>query len=286
MSAIENIQGGAWTLLDKLIRILAAAMILIAVDVAFEVNFPFVREIRVYTEKLKKGKEIVLLQISDLHGSSKGRIAETIIKEAADMQPDAILLTGDLVDRGTRELSGIYAFIEKLNNICPEIYFVSGNHEWGNEGRTLLLAKLQTLGVRLLNNKGTTAGLAGVDINLCGVDDPFRRRDNIEKAMRGVNGRRYTILLAHSPRIRKRLENYVPDLILCGHTHGGQIRLPFVGAVIEPGEGFFPQYDKGSFMLENGSMLYIDSGAGTSKLPIRFLNRSQISRINIVGSGQ
>ncbi len=271
---------------DKIIRVLAAVMILVAMDVAFEVNFPLVRELRIYTEKLKKDKEIVLLQISDLHGSSRGRIAETILKEAAKIQPDAILLTGDLIDRGTRELNGIYAFIEKLQSICPEIYFVSGNHEWANDGKTLLLARLQALGVRLLNNKGMTVSLAGVDIGLCGVDDPFRRRDNIEKAMRGMDSKRYTVLLAHSPRIRRRLEGYAPDLILCGHTHGGQIRLPFIGAVIEPGEGLFPKYDKGSFRLENGSLLYIDSGAGTSKLPIRFLDRSQISRISIIGSGK
>lgn len=276
---------GLYALFDKIIRVLAAALVLIAMDMAFEVNFPLVKELRIYTEKLKKGKEIVFLQISDLHGSSRGRIAETILREAAKMQPDAILLTGDLVDRSTRELNGIYAFIEKLQSICPEVYFVSGNHEWANEGKTLLLAKLQTLGVRLLNNKGMTVSLAGAGINLCGVDDPFRRRDNIEKAMRGLDWGRYTILLAHSPRIRKRLGGYVPDLILCGHTHGGQIRLPFVGAIFEPGEGLFPKYDKGSFRRENGSLLYIDSGAGTSKLPFRFLNRSQISRINIVGSG-
>lgn len=276
---------GLYALLEKIIRVLAAAMVLVAMDVAFEVNFPLVRELRIYTDKLRKGKEIVLLQISDLHGSSSRRIAETILKEAAGIQPDAIVLTGDLVDRGTRELKGIYSFVEKLHGICHEIYFVSGNHEWANKGKTLLLARLQTLGVRLLNNKGMTINLAGVDVDLCGVDDPFRRRDDIEKAMRGMNDKRYTILLAHSPRIRKRLEGYDPDLILCGHTHGGQIRLPFIGAIFEPGEGLFPKYDKGSFILENSSLLYIDSGAGTSKLPIRFLNRSQISRINIVGSG-
>ncbi|HWR60966.1 MAG TPA: metallophosphoesterase [Clostridia bacterium] len=272
-------------MLDIIIGILFTAAILTAADAVFETNFPVVREVRLDTDKLKKGKEIVLLQISDLHGMATGRIAETILKEAGKIRPDAILITGDMVDRGTRDLSGMYQFVGKLCSLCPEVFFVSGNHEWGNEGKALLLSKLQEMGVKPVNNKGAAVSLAGVDINLCGVDDPHRRKDNIEKAMKGVDAGRYTILLAHSPRIRKRLGSYTPDLILCGHTHGGQVRLPLVGAVIEPGEGLFPKYDKGGFVLENGSLLYIDSGAGTSKLPVRFLNRSQISRINITGSG-
>ena len=273
-------------MLDKIIRIVFAAIVLIAADMVFEANFPVVREISIYTEKLRKGKELILLQISDLHGSSSGKIAETILREAGKIRPDAILLTGDLVDRNTENLEGIYEFVGKLQAICPEIFFVSGNHEWSNKGRSELLPRLKTLGVKLLNNKGSAVTIAGEAVNMCGVDDPYRRKDNIEKVMRGIDPEKYTILLAHSPKIRKRLEGHVPDLILCGHTHGGQVRFPFVGALIEPGEGLFPEYDKGIFYLQNGSLLYIDSGAGTSKLAIRFLNRSQISKIRIIGNRQ
>jgi predicted MPP superfamily phosphohydrolase len=261
-------------------------MILIAVDMVFEANFPVVREIGIYTDKLRKGKEIILLQISDLHGSSSGKIAKTILIETERIKPDAIVLTGDLVDKHTEDLDSIYNFIGKLYSICPEIFFVSGNHEWSNDGRKELLAELQKIGVKLVNNKGAAVSIGGENINLCGVDDPYNRRDNIEKAMKGIESKKYTILLSHSPKIRNRLGNHVPDLILCGHTHGGQVRFPFVGAVIEPGEGLFPKFDKGSFNLKNGSLLYIDSGAGTSKLPIRFLNRSQISVIKVIGNGQ
>jgi predicted MPP superfamily phosphohydrolase len=101
--------------------------------------------------------------------------------------------------------------------------------------------------------------------------------------MRGSDNKKYTVLLSHSPRIRDRLGSHVPDLILCGHTHGGQVSIPLVGAVVAPGEGFFPEFDKGEFTLENGSRLYIDSGVGTSTLPIRFMNRSQVSVIRIKG---
>jgi predicted MPP superfamily phosphohydrolase len=142
------------------------------------------------------------------------------------------------------------------------------------------------LDVVILNNKSSTFAARGIKINICGVDDPYRRKDNIEKAMKSADSKKYTVLLSHSPGIRKRLGSYVPDLILCGHTHGGQVRLPFIGAVIAPGEGLFPKFDKGKFSLKNGSLLYIDSGAGTSNLPVRLLNRSQISVIRIAGKGQ
>ena len=268
---------------DKVAKIFLAVMFLIALDMVFEANFPVLREIRIYAEKLRKGKEIKLLQISDLHGSSSGKIPKTILSEAGKVKPDAILLTGDLVDRYTGDFGGVYSLISKLHWICPKIFFVSGNHEWKNDGRIKLLEELQSLGVKLLNNKGMAVSIEGMDINICGVDDPHKRKDNIEKAMKGMDNKNYTILISHSPRIRDRLGSYVPDLILCGHTHGGQVRLPFAGDIIAPGEGLFPKYDKGRFNLKNGSLLYIDSGVGTSKLPIRFLNRSQITLIRING---
>jgi predicted MPP superfamily phosphohydrolase len=260
-------------------------VLLIAVDMILEVNFPIVREVDIATEKLKKGSELTLLQISDFHGNTSERIVQSLIKETKLINPDAVLITGDLVDQSTKDFDNIYALIKKLYSICPSLFFVSGNHEWSNDRRNELIGKLKGLDIVILNNKGSTFAVRGTKINICGVDDPYRRRDNIEKAMKSVDSKKYTVLLSHSPRIRDRLGKYSPDLILCGHTHGGQIRLPFAGAVVAPGEGLLPKFDKGKFDLKNGSLLYIDSGVGTSKLPIRLLNRSQISVIRIRGKG-
>jgi predicted MPP superfamily phosphohydrolase len=216
--------------------------------VIFEVNFPVVREINIDTKKLEKGKEISLLQISDFHSSTSGELAQRLIKEAERIKPDAILITGDLVDQSTVDFDNVYVLIRKLSLICPNIFFVSGNHEWNNDRRKELLVKLKELGVVTLNNKGSTLAVSGTKINICGVDDPYRRRDNIEKAMKSVDSKKYTVLLSHSPRIRDRLGKYSPDLILCGHTHGGQVSLPFIGAVVAPGEGLFPSLTKGSLI--------------------------------------
>lgn len=273
-------------MLDKAFKLAAVAVLAIAVDMIFEVNFPVVREINIDTERMEKGKEISLLQISDFHGSSSVELVQKLVREADRIKPDVVLITGDLVDESTEDFYNVYALIKQLHSICPSIFFVSGNHEWNNDRRKEFLDSLKEYGPVILNNKGSAFVIRGTNFNICGVDDPYRLKDNIENAMKGVDKRNYTILLSHSPRIRHRLGGYSPDLILSGHTHGGQVRLPFIGAVIAPGEGLFPKYDKGMFELKSGSLLYIDSGAGTSKLPIRLLNRSQMSLIRIRGTGQ
>lgn len=267
----------------KIVKLVAAAALLIAADVVFEINYPAVREIDLDTEKLAAGEEIILLQISDFHGSTSKKIVQRLVEAAGDIKPDAVLITGDLADRTTKDFGNIYALIKKLHSICPSIFFVTGNHEWGNNRKKELLSGLSALGVVILNNRGLVFTEGKTGINLCGVDDPYRGKDNIEKAMKGISGQKYTVLLSHSPQIRGRLGKYTPDLILCGHTHGGQVRLPFVGAVVAPGEGLLPVYDKGMFKLNGGSRLYIDSGVDTSNLSLRFLNRSQISVIRIKG---
>ncbi len=270
-------------MIEKIFKIAAAAVLLLAVDMIIEVSLPVVREVNLSTEKLDTGKKVTLLQISDFHGSTSEAMMKRLVSEAAVIEPDAILITGDLVDSKTVKFSNVYALIEGLRSTCPDIFMVFGNHEWSNDRRRELAENLKTLGVALIDNKSTVISPRGSDINICGVGDPYSRWDDINKAMKGVDKGKYTVLLSHSPRIRDRLQDHAPDLILCGHTHGGQIRLPFIGAVIAPGEGLFPKFDKGMFELQNGSRLYIDSGVGTSKLPIRLLNRSQISVIRIVG---
>lgn len=269
----------------KVARIVAAAMLFIAADMIYETSVSAVREVTLNTEKLEKGEQVTFLQVSDFHGSASKELVRRLVKSAAAVKPDAVLITGDLADRETKDFGNVYALIRALHSICPDIFFVSGNHEWSNDRRGELYGKLAEMGVVMLNNKGIAFNAGDVDINICGVDDPYRHRDNIAKAMKGIGGSKYTILLSHSPRIRDRLGKYSPDLILCGHTHGGQIRLPFIGAVIAPGEGLLPEYDKGMFRLKNNTQLYIDSGVGTSKLPLRFLNRSQVSVIRIKGKG-
>ena len=107
---------------------------------------------------------------------------------------------------------------------------------------------------------------------------------NINNAFNDIDQELYTILISHSPGIIEKYDNIPVDLILSGYTHGGQVRIPLIGALVAPDQGFFPEYYKGIFRLRPEKYLYIDSGLGTSIVPIQFLNQSQMSIIKIVSN--
>ncbi len=108
----------------------------------------------------------------------------------------------------------------------------------------------------------------------------FATEEDYEGIIKDINQNNFIILLSHSPNRIIHYSKGVEDLILTGHTHGGQIRLPLLGSIIAPGQGLFPKYDKGLFQLK-GTPLYIDSGLGNSTIPVRLFNRVQISNITI-----
>ncbi|WP_255259575.1 hypothetical protein [Lentibacillus sp. CBA3610] len=115
------------------------------------------------------------------------------------------------------------------------------------------------------------------------MDDRQQEHDISSKAFKNLRSEYYTILLSHAPDITKQYQSIPADLILSGHTHGGQIRLPFIGALLAPGQVLFPKLDRGTFPLDPEQYLYIDSGLGTTRLPVRFFNQSQMSLVTITG---
>jgi predicted MPP superfamily phosphohydrolase len=100
-----------------------------------------------------------------------------------------------------------------------------------------------------------------------------------------VPDERFLLFLSHDPMIIRRGKGRerCADLILSGHTHGGQIRIPWLGALYAPTQGMFPKYDKGLFQVDETTKLYICSGLGTSRIPVRFLNRAQATLVKLVG---
>lgn len=202
-----------------------------------------------------------------------------------NLKANVIVLTGDIIDRRTKNLDNVLYLIERLSSINHKIFFVSGNHEWSNPRFKEFLKGLKERKVTILDNEKTKFTEGDVAINLVGVADYTTKHGDLKKALQGVHKERLTVLLSHSPSVIKLINSNSVDLILSGHTHGGQVRLPFIGALVVPDQGFFPKYDKGPFKLGNNLHLYIDSGLGTSRLPIRFLNQSQLSYIKITGTG-
>ena len=121
----------------------------------------------------------------------------------------------------------------------------------------------------------------GAHVWLLGIDDPSLKMDRLDVALEEAGDDAPFILLAHSPAIYPAAINESIDLVLAGHTHGGQIRIPLIGAVYVPGQGFFPKYDYGMYSSGQTTMV-INAGLGESVIPNRFNMRPEIVLITLV----
>jgi predicted MPP superfamily phosphohydrolase len=229
-----------------------------------------------YSSKLNK--EIRITQISDYHSNSLIN-KEKLLMEIKRFNPHIIVLTGDIIDKRTNDMDSSIDLLRRLYKISSNVFFVVGNHEIKNVHGNSFISKIKEIGVTLLDNESRVLDISGEKINIVGLSFPADKED-YEKAMEDVNYRNYTLVLSHSPDKLVTFISGKEDLILSGHTHGGQIRIPLIGAVIGYEQGLFPKYDKGIFKL-NHAILYIDSGLENSFLPIRLFNRVQISNIAV-----
>jgi hypothetical protein len=267
------------------IILLAIVVLFLAVivQIYLDTNFFKVVEVQLTTRKIPAGEEIRILQISDLHDKVFGKDNESLVEAIHQVDADVIVITGDLIDRSTKDLGRVFSLVERITAKHQRVYFISGNHENANRLRRELLDGLVSRGVIVLNNGNVELEVRGTAFNLAGVEDGPRK--NVNQAMEGINPDLYTVLLSHRPDLVARIAEIPVDLILSGHTHGGQVRLPFVGAIYAPNQGWLPKYDKGMFQILADRHLYVDSGLGTTHLPIRFLNKAQMSVIRIIGCG-
>lgn len=261
-------------------KILFIILLIVLISIYFETNFPRIIVVNIKTNKFKaKAKEkLKVLQITDYHNF---KYSSRVLKLVRKAQPDIIVITGDLVDKATKDYNNAYSFLEELIRINNNIYYVPGNHELNSGNMEALVNAIEKRNIKVLMNSNNSINLNRTSINICGIDYSTTERGDLGKTLEGINTDLFTILLCHKPDIVRDYSKISCDLILCGHTHGGQIRLPFIGAVIAPGQGLLPKYNKGLYKVDSNIALYIDSGVGTTKIPIRFMNRSQISLIEI-----
>jgi len=220
-----------------------------------------------------------ILFIADIH---RRRVTPEIIQSCVDQGGvDLVLIGGDLREGGV-PLQRSRDNVRQLAKLAP-IYMVYGNHDYDDDIRTLDVM-LAEEGVRVLANESVLLEQGGACIRLCGVDDSHTDRDRLEEALelevasgsKDLQHPVFTLLLAHDPVIMERIpQTATIDLILAGHTHGGQIYLPFVGSVFRSicTRGWFdPNRLKGKKTINRDRLprMFVTSGIGTSKLPIRF----------------
>ena len=188
-----------------------------------------------------------------------------------------------------QDLNAAIVFVEKATVIAP-IYYVTGNHEANITQYDDLKERLEAVGVIVLEDEGVLLEREGKQLSLIGLSDPdFTIKGDlfgevpamVATKLKGMEIQEtYTILLSHRPEL---FETYVYcgiDLVLSGHAHGGQFRLPFVGGLIAPNQGFFPKYDAGVYKEGNTDMV-VSRGIGNSIIPIRFNNRPEIVLVTL-----
>ncbi|HZH93389.1 MAG TPA: metallophosphoesterase [Tissierellaceae bacterium] len=238
---------------------------------------------RIQVQSSKVKDEIRIVQVTDFHSNHRIDISR-LQKEIREFNPHMIALTGDLVDHNTEDLTVSLDLVDSMLSADVPVYFVEGNHEVANRHRRELLNELEEKGVIILSNNRVEMVIEDKTVNIYGADFYVEEND-YQKMLEDNEAERLNILLSHSPVRASWYADGDVDLILSGHTHGGQIRLPLIGGVVSPGQGLFPHYDKGLMELPGGSMLYIDSGIGNSVLPIRIMNPVQYTQIRVTGDG-
>lgn len=222
--------------------------------------------------------DLTLVHISDIHVGSLGYRERRAIDIINDAHPDLIILSGDLV-RGRNHPRDLEIFLGSLRSRFGK-FLVWGNHDYrdgvpGTWGPDVV----RRAGFTLLRNSNSAIAYPGGRIVIAGLDDLVTGHDNLRLAMTRVSRSDACILVTHSPEIVRNLGNWDIDLVLAGHTHGGQVRLPLVGALWVP----FGTRDhlEGWFDVPSGVRLHVSRGLGWSWLPARFLCRPTIDIITL-----
>lgn len=223
-----------------------------------------------------------ILHISDLHNKSFGKNQSTLLRIILKINPDVIIITGDLIDRRRTDFEPIQHLLEGITQY--PVYFVPGNHEAWSKHYVQLRELLLSKGVMLLENESQTLLRDEQSITLYGLKDPgfYKQKDEktssrliLESTLEKWKPQGFSVLLSHRPEYFDVYAKHQMDMTFSGHAHGGQIRFPFVGAIMAPHQGFFPKYSAGMYQIKE-SKLFLSRGLGNSLFPFRIFNHPEL----------
>ncbi|WP_294242814.1 metallophosphoesterase [Pseudobutyrivibrio sp.] len=263
----------------KLLKLLAViAIVMIAATIWYEV--PVTEHITISGEG-KIGSPVRFALVTDLHSCYYGKDQSQLIKMIDKEKPDAILMSGDIFDDRLGQKNA-RIFIEGVADRYP-CFYVTGNHEFWSKKEDEMKEFLTSKGVTVLEGNARNISINGNDIDICGVDDPTYMTESeweerLDRADKVSNFGNYRILLSHRPEKVEVYKKYDFDLILCGHAHGGQWRIPFTKrGVAAPNQGLLPSYVDGLYDLDNGSKMIVSRGLARERMPYpRFFNHPEV----------
>ena len=218
-----------------------------------------------------------ITQVTDLHDATFGDNQSRLVEKVRATNPDAIFITGDVVDSRRYDLENSLLAVEQFVEIA-DVYYVLGNHEVALNKMDEIYAALTELGVRVLPNDAVVFERNGERLAIAGIEDPLMGKSvpsMLDEATVNVTDDTFTVLLSHRPEQFDAYVNQEIDVVFTGHAHGGQIRLPFIGGLAAPSQGVFPKYTAGTFE-EDETFMVVSRGLGNSAFPFRIFNLPEL----------
>lgn len=230
--------------------------------------------VTVRTPKLSQAS-FRIVQVSDLHCDRTQRNEKRAVEIIEQLNPDIIVLTGDYLS----DAAGLDLLRETLGQLSAPlgVFAVTGNFEIS---RWRALDPLSGTGVRLLNEDTVTVSKDGESLTISGLS--IERTAACEGLISGLSDDQFNVFLYHTPDLIEEVAGSPVDLYLCGHTHGGQVALPFYGALITFSK-FGKKYEAGAYHV-GGTMLYVNRGLGMEPRPapqVRFWARPEIAVFDV-----
>ena len=234
----------------------------------------------------------ILCQVSDVHNEARGEGNAALLRALREAAPDLICITGDFLDSRRTDLDFALELAGQLAEIAPAVY-VTGNHEARLKDLSALEAGLAALGVQVLRDDWTPLARGGEEIALLGLDDPgfsagedWTLAEGLDQtqarlsALLAQAGDRFSLVLSHRPELLPAYAEAGADLVLSGHAHGGQVRLPGIGGLFAPGQGILPRLTSGVH-ARGETRLVVSRGLGNSAFPLRVFNPPEIVTVTL-----
>lgn len=232
--------------------------------------------------------EVRLAVVTDFHSSDN---ADDVVAMVASCAPDAVLMVGDMFDDdiANRPTERTLLLMRQLSALYP-CYYVSGNHEAWTGEMDALYQQTEEAGVTVLRMSSGVLTVRGQRIALCGIPDPYEMvfsgapdtEEQLRQALEDVDSADFTVLLAHRPELLAKYAQFPLDLVVSGHAHGGQVRIPGVlNGLYAPNQGWFPKLAGGAY-TQDGTTLIVSRGlAVRTRLP-RIFNRPEVVLVRCV----
>ena len=227
-----------------------------------------------------------------MHNEARGEGNAALLRALREAAPDLICITGDFLDSRRTDLDFALELAGQLAEIAPAVY-VTGNHEARLKDLSALEAGLAARGVRVLRDGWTPLARGGEEIALLGLDDPgfaagegWTLSEGLDQtqarlsALLAQAGDRFSLVLSHRPELLPAYAEAGADLVLSGHAHGGQVRLPGIGGLFAPGQGILPRLTSGVH-ARGETRLVVSRGLGNSAFPWRVFNPPEIVTVTL-----